>query len=142
MGKEASLTWAPLQKELIKLNWHYQRLEDKLALGVPDLNIHIPNGPDVWLELKYANCPKDPTLGSIEIGLRREQYIWLRNARRAGRICYLLARAGSSWHLWGQQEDWEAAKHPCPWFAIKRNSRMYLSPADLLKAIPTLPFYR
>ncbi len=115
MTKESRLAWGPLKVELDKLGWHYQRLEDKLTPGIPDLNIHIPKRGDVWVELKCISLPLYPIIinTKICIGLRPEQYIWLRDAAKAGRKCCLVARIGPVWYIWNDAASWEMAKHLC-----------------------------
>lgn len=125
-GDERSLVWTPLRREIAKRGLDVQRFEDKFTPGIPDLNVHIPGRGDVWIELKYANHSNP-----IAIGLRREQYIWLRSAALAGRLCYLIARAGE-WYAWDDIKSWEMAKHPCSGI-LQRACCCVHSPAEMIE---------
>ncbi len=127
MGDESRLVWTPLKEQLVKRRWPHQRLEDKLTPGIPDVNLHVPDGPDVWVELKYVvDAPV------IEVGLRPEQFIWLRDGARAGRVCYLLARVEATWCLWADERSWELAKHPCQREAMMHRANRFHHPDEIL----------
>ena len=104
IGSERASVWYPLQRALKERNWHHQRLEDKLALGVPDVCLHVPNGHDVWVELKFMR--QLPSASSkFNLGVRREQYVWLHGAMKAGRKCGVLALISREWCWWGTQQS-------------------------------------
>lgn len=134
-GNENTLVWAPLRNELIKLGSavHYQRFEDKLTPGIPDLNIKFRNGLEAWVELKYVVAPAPSNI--VNIGLRREQYIWMREGKLAGRLCYLLARIGSIWYLWSDEFSWNLAKHPCLYREVAQRGVSYPHPSECLQYI-------
>lgn len=71
------------------------RIEDKLGLGVPDVN--FTRG---WIELKYL--PQWPVREATEVKIDHftmEQRAWLlRRAARNGRV-YLLLKVGTDWLL-------------------------------------------
>lgn len=127
---ERNSTWLPLRRAIVNRRWHYQRFEDKFSSGIPDLNIHIPGKGDVWIENKYAEVDG---AARICIGLRREQYIWLRAAARAGRKCFLLARVGDLWLLWTDDRSWEIAKKPYSWLLMKSRAKKFDGPDQVLE---------
>lgn len=126
-GPEARLVWSPIKKELVKRHWHHQRFEDTLTPGIPDLNIKIPDGPEAWIELKYADEGY-----RVCLGLRREQFIWLRDAKRAGRSCYLLCRVGGEWFLWADEASWEAGKRIAEWDVLRASALGFETPGEIL----------
>ena len=133
MNPETKMAWHPLKREFEHLNWDNLRID---ALGIPDVNVHVPKVGDVWIELKYVSSPpRYPATGTIEIGLRREQFIWMRDARRAGRKVLLLARIGAVWYSWEDVESWELAKHSNPWKALLRKATVYMSPAAFAESL-------
>ncbi len=134
MGKESSLVWTPIAGEIKKRGWHAQRFEDKAAVGIPDVNIHIPNFGDVWLELKYVDTPA-PSSKVIDIGLRREQYIWLKEGKEAGRDCRLVARIGDMWYFWRDTKSWELCKRSNPLAEVMRRAIPVNGPQNLLDTI-------
>src|ERR1700674_4437845 len=106
---ESSKTWIPLKRELDKVGWTYDRIENNV--GIPDLVVYVPPiNRDIWVELKYSPGPN--IKGIVEIGLRKEQFIWMRNAYNHGRSVILLARIGDMWYIWNDAESWEMAKRP------------------------------
>lgn len=117
-GSEASSTWSGLKKGLDELKWDYQRFEDKLTKGIPDVNFHTPQQGDVWVEMKFMDkVPANPK-AITQIGLRREQYIWLYNGHRAGRRCHVLAKVGRSWFLWSEPGSWLLCRDGAPWHTL------------------------
>lgn len=156
MANESTLVWDPLKKAMDKMTivytdgskrgWDYQRLESRVGIGIPDVNIHIPHVGDVWAELKYATFPRQDGR-EIKVGLEPEQYIWMRKGARAGRKIVLIARVsprnhppsvGSSvsgpnyWRVWVEEKFWELAKHPAPMDFMMANSQGFPSPELLL----------
>jgi hypothetical protein len=135
-GSERRNSWSPIKAELDKLRWHYQRIEDKLSPGIPDLNIHIPRGTgDVWIELKHVDEVPRYENGNIDIGLRPEQFIWLRDAKKAGRNVVLIARVGKDWYSWRDVGAWELAKHPNPWNVLRRTASRFTDVNSLLLSL-------
>lgn len=104
---ESSNTWKPLKKEFDKVGWHYTRLENNL--GIPDLVVFVPEQKrDVWIELKYCSSPDSN--GNVDLGLRKEQFILMRQMYNAGRSVILLARIGEWFYIWNNVRMWEMAK--------------------------------
>jgi hypothetical protein len=99
---EANSTWKPLRTALVAVRWHFQRLEDAITRGIPDVNIHLPGGPDWWLELKCTV--------SGPVTLRPEQYVWLLKASAAGRKVGVLVRYGPRWYLFTSPARWKALR--------------------------------
>ena len=85
------------------------------------------------MELKYVSIASDDAEVSLEIGLRKEQYLWLRKAKRAGRRVCLLARVGKFWYIWDTEEAWDLAKRPSQWAVVKRMAAgRFANPTDAL----------
>ena len=124
-GDESKLVWSILKKELDKRRWIYQRLEDKAAVGIPDVNIHVPSADDVWVEMKYIPLARPDQV--IHVGLSNEQFIWLRDNKKAGRNCWLLARMGNTWLAWNDARDWELAKRRTQWSELVMNANRLAS---------------
>ena len=115
MKPETALVWDPIKKELDRLGWHYQRFEDKLSPGIPDLNICIPamcricGSQEWWLELKWlASLPEKLGSTPVVVGLRKEQRLWLRAAARAGRNCAVVCRVAGMWWVWPVKSEADA----------------------------------
>lgn len=124
---ESSQAWAPLKKEFDERALCYTRIENRADPGTPDVNVHIPNKGDVWIELKYVPEIPAELSSTISVGLRREQYVWLWKASRAGRRCYVIARIGPHYSLWDSLEVWEQLKRPCMWEYLVHNGLMFAS---------------
>lgn len=73
----------------------WQRIEDKMSVGIPDVNA-IANGREWWLELKYIrNAP----VRKVDLGIRPEQALWLRKRWRCKQnVCVLYKRAWDARH--------------------------------------------
>jgi len=72
--------WHRLRKVLKSNHIRFQRFEDSLSEGIPDLCLFI-NGKTVWIELKCKKLPKRPTT-IVKVGLRPLQRIWARQRRK------------------------------------------------------------
>jgi len=83
-----------LSKQLVhnlrRFGAHVQRIEDKLSVGVPDINVAL-NGYEVWLELKEFTWPKRADT-PVHIPLRPFQLAWIRARTQVGGIVYVVAR--------------------------------------------------
>src|SRR5271165_5724617 len=107
---ESKLCWAPLKNALDRSKLHYVRIENRAEPGTPDLNVCLADRQEIWIEMKHIPVAPASDSSAIEIGLRREQFIWLQKASRAGRTCLLLARIGKDWYIWRDALSWEMAK--------------------------------
>lgn len=97
---EAS-AWSTLRSKLLRPGIHIQRLEDSMAVGVPDTNLCY-RGKEIWLEGKYAEMPKRLTT-VIRPNLAFEQATWLESRTLAGGTCYVWVRlADRGWLLVGK----------------------------------------
>lgn len=93
---EASF-WRSCKKELDRRKnagdkIHYQRFEDSMTGGIPDLNICF-GGVETWVELKAVEWPKRPTT-PVRLGLRTDQSLWLNGRQRNGGRALVLAKVG------------------------------------------------
>lgn len=59
----------------------WQRLEDKLSVGIPDINA-VANGQEWWLEAKYMDAMPPRRMNA---GLKPAQKIWLQRSAKVGR---------------------------------------------------------
>lgn len=106
-GSESSSAWSILKRELDRRNWIYDRIENRVVLGMPDVNVHVPQVGDLWVELKFVRVP----LGKrVNVGLSKEQFNWLCQNTQAGRRAVLVARIGMHWYKWDTPAGWRLAK--------------------------------
>lgn len=77
-------------RELRKRGWHVQPIEDKMAVGVPDINACCQH-QEVWIELKVFSLPKRDTT-HVRFGLRKEQENWALLRSNVGGSWFLMAR--------------------------------------------------
>jgi hypothetical protein len=84
--KSEQLMWVKLRAELMDSGNVFQRHEDKLSKGIPDLSIEWQGIGTVWVELKVV------TNGKVII--RPEQINWLSERRNA----LFLIKDGDAWH--------------------------------------------
>lgn len=139
--KETSQVYQPIQKELIKLNWPFDRIESPVTPGIPDLNICIPGKSDWWLELKFVDAgaltskelPGRRKPLKVDVGLRREQYVWLMESYKKGRRCGVILRVGANWHLFTNPEGWELLKGTSVWTAVLSYSIQFKKPLEILQ---------
>lgn len=81
----------------------WQRFEDKLSVGIPDVNA-IANGVEWWLELKQMDAMPPRR---IDIGLRPEQKVWLQRSARVGRrVAVLVAIKGHGYYFLPPMSIW------------------------------------
>lgn len=78
-------------------NCDVQRIEDKFSAGIPDINTHVPGYGDWWIEAKALKEYPKRLVSFVQIGLRREQVIWLERRKRAGGQVLVLVRVGRIW---------------------------------------------
>jgi len=83
-----------LSKQLVhklrRFGAHVQRLEDKMSVGIPDINVAM-QGKEVWLELKEFKWPKRANT-PVRVPLRPFQVSWIRERTLVGGIVYIVAR--------------------------------------------------
>src|SRR4051812_13589927 len=112
MNPETRKAWAPLKNALDNSALDYFRLEAKEPMGICDLNILMQvdsSYQDIWVELKAQT---ETPAGKINWGLRKEQYIWMRAAKLAGREVFLLGVHGGKWFLFDKTDHFKSAKAP------------------------------
>jgi len=68
----------------------FQRFEDSLSEGIPDLCVFI-NGKTIWIELKNKRLPVRKTT-KIKVGLRPLQRVWQLKRRKDGIPVFTLTR--------------------------------------------------
>lgn len=140
--KESSLVYGPIRKELNRLKWPFDRIESPIEPGIPDLNIGMPGKPDWWLELKYVDAgalvSSPEERWRIDVGLRREQFVWLRQAVRRGRSCGVVLRLGDNWYLFTSIEAWEMMKSASPWSALQAYALQFKTAGALLQYLSTV----
>ncbi len=63
---------------------HWQRLEDKLSIGIPDASVAIPGLGEWWVEGKHVACLPAKPGTPIKLGIRPGQRLWLVHRHRLG----------------------------------------------------------
>ena len=99
MGSETSL-WACFKKNM-RDTGEFDRHEDKLNLGVPDVSYVMTGGVSTgWIELKHVHKPpvRPDTLFSIK-HFTKEQKAWLMRRGSAGDNCWLLLQVDRGYYL-------------------------------------------
>lgn len=112
---ESKNVWKPLKEAFEKRDWPADRIENSVVPGMPDLVVsirssiarHFRNTRECFIELKEAEVEEN---GSVSLGLRREQFIWLRAARSQNRFVLLIARIGVGWFVFDTLTGFEMAK--------------------------------
>lgn len=99
--------WSTLRKWLKGLpgEVHIQRLEEKLAHGVPDTNVcWMPKGEfetivpiEFWLEGKHLKAYPKRDSTKVKIGLSPAQALWLMERQRAEGFVYVWCRLPDGW---------------------------------------------
>lgn len=86
--------------DVLKPNAHWQRFEDSLQSGIPDINVCY-YGEEYWLEAKLMEVEKLPKKSTtpIRIGLSAEQACWLEERAAAGGRTAVLLKLGRVWYL-------------------------------------------
>jgi len=85
----------------------FDRHEDLLNKGVPDVSYVLLRGGGGWIELKHVHKPpvRDTTIFKIK-HYTPEQRFWLKRRGSAGDNCWLLLQVDRSYWLF----DWEGAQ--------------------------------
>lgn len=140
MKAETARVWHPLRKELLKLGWDHDRIENSAGPGMADVSIYVPPnadsmGKEVWVELKYVAKAPTSSAERVSIGLRPEQFIWLRAAKLAGRRVYLLARIERSWLYWNTVSGFDMARRPTVWRELESTGCLVDGPKGFLSML-------
>jgi len=80
--------WKSIKISLKRENIIFQRFEDMLSEGIPDLCVFV-NGETVWIELKYKKLPVRKST-KIKVGLRPAQRVWLHKANNSNIKSYIM----------------------------------------------------
>lgn len=103
---------------------HWQRLEDKFSIGVPDVCAAHASWPrDIWIELKEIDSlPKRHATpvkhtGNLEHAL--QQAIWHEDAQRAGRVTCLMIRAPGCWMWFDEIKRFGDLARGVPWHTMQ-----------------------
>ena len=93
MGSETS-TWSNIKKRLDRIKGcHYQRYEDSLSNGIPDVMICYL-GFVLFVELKQLDAFPAKAKTPVRLKFRRDQYNWLYFHKKAGGLGYLVFQIG------------------------------------------------
>jgi len=126
---ESKKVWGPLKDEFIRRGWPHDRIENKAGEGFPDVIVsirrrgpefagHHRNATEAFLELKHVDRRYGKGLRSIKnavsLGLRPEQFLWLRGAILQARRAALVAVVESDWYIFHSVEGFELAKKSTP----------------------------
>ena len=107
VGSESAL-WDTVRRNM-KGRWRAQRLEDKLALGIPDVCYAIKGQRGLgFVELKYQKAwPKRPTTPLRLKRYTQEQRLWLWHFGTWAEKCFLLLQVEREYFLfdWGAAQD-------------------------------------
>ena len=102
MGSEKQ-TWRNLKVALDKMQGlHYQRFEDALAVGVPDLM--ICKNKTIFVELKQRDRFPVRSTTHVRLGFKSAQYLWLCAHQKAGGLSMLLAQVGREYFMFDRVE--------------------------------------
>ncbi len=117
MGSENAL-WQTFKRNMSVFG-RFDRHEDKLSLGVPDISYCIFNGASKgWIELKYVEAPPKRASTIFRIDhFTREQKAWLRGRGESGDNCWVFLQMGREYYLF----DWASAQliNTLPWFETR-----------------------
>jgi len=99
MGSEKQ-TWRNLKAALdsIQEPIHYQRIEDAVTAGVPDLYLCL-NGVSYWFELKQLDAFPARASTPVQLHYRWNQVLWGRHELRAGGRYGLITQIGREYFL-------------------------------------------
>jgi hypothetical protein len=122
---ESKKCWGPLKEEFIRRGWPHDRIENKTGEGFPDVIVsirqrgpnfagHHRNATEAFLELKhvsqrYGKGPRSPK-DAVSLGLRPEQFLWLRGAILQARRAALVAVIETDWYVFHSVEGFKLAK--------------------------------
>ena len=78
------------------------RVENKVSKGMPDIHF-VKSGNSGWIELKFVKS-FEPNK-KINIGLKQEQHIWLKEYKSKRGKCWILLKADNTILLFDGAED-------------------------------------
>ena len=78
------------------------RVENKVSKGMPDIHF-VKSGNSGWIELKYVKSFESNK--KINIGLKQEQHIWLKEYKSQRGKCWILLKADNTILLFDGAED-------------------------------------
>lgn len=85
--RDESEMWQRRIRPKIPSQIFYQRIENGVGAGTPDVYFKPPRSRDGWIEMKYRPTRpirQDTLIFTKDKGLRKEQIIWWRLYLRAG----------------------------------------------------------
>jgi hypothetical protein len=131
MPDENRYVWQPLKAAINKHHptWQAMRLESSVGIGIPDVNLFIPGQSDWWIELKHV----EQLTSKVNLGLRKEQYIWMFEGWRVGRQVALVARIKDEWHFWNHPAAWDLARYSTDWDKLAFWSVNAPTPENLIR---------
>jgi len=84
-------------KKILPATWMLQRIETTTAVGVPDLNILIPDIGELWAEIKSCKT---------RTKIRREQYAWITKRHYLGGKAIVINRdKNKEIQIWSKKFD-------------------------------------
>tara|TARA_R100001460_G_scaffold96085_1_gene138382 strand:- start:10321 stop:10737 length:417 start_codon:yes stop_codon:yes gene_type:complete len=78
------------------------RVENKVSKGMPDIHF-VKSGNSGWIELKFVKSFEPDK--KINIGLKQEQHIWLKDYKSQRGKCWILLKADTTILLFDGAED-------------------------------------
>lgn len=101
MGSERQ-TWRNLKKRLDETpGIHYQRFEDALSNGIPDLMV-CHAGKTTFIELKHADTFPARAETPVRLDYRADQFAWAKRHAAAGGRVILLAQVSSHYYIFDE----------------------------------------
>jgi len=98
MGSETN-TWSNIKKHLDGvLSIFYQRIEDALSVGIPDLYLAV-NGRGGWYELKQLDAFPARMTTPVRLDYRPNQATWAERYARTGGVVGLVTQVGRDYFL-------------------------------------------
>lgn len=90
--------WSQRVRPAIRHTGHFERVENALSAGTPDVWFQLPDGQSGWIENKYL--PRGPARDGTPVfgrrGLRNEQLAWWSQyLNKGGRHGYIMAGVGA-----------------------------------------------
>lgn len=115
---------------------HWQRLEDSISLGLPDVSAFAARRGDCWIEGKELDkLPKRNTT-PVKVGLRLEQQLWLTEAQEAGRRVIVAVRTPELWLFFNR--GFGLLYSGEPWSMLLEQAALAVPIRDLGRRMPDL----